>query len=151
MKRLVPALLIGAAVSLTLVALAPGAAREKYSISGTLAPKGEVPAPKAPAGAKGSFTGTFDTTSAGTATLKYKLTFSGLSGPATAAHIHMGKKGVSGPVIVPLCGPCKSTVTGSAKLSKTVVTAIESGGTYVNVHTAKNPGGEIRAQIASHG
>jgi CHRD domain len=151
MKKLAPALVLGAAVSLTMAALAPGAARENYSISGTLTATAEVPAPKAPAGAKGSFTGTFNTTSAGTATLKYKLTYAGLSGPATAAHIHMAKKGVAGPVIVPLCGPCKSPVSGSAKLTKAQVTAIESGGTYVNVHTAKNPGGEIRAQIASHG
>jgi hypothetical protein len=151
MRKLIPALLLGAVVSLAVAAVAPGAAREKYTVSGSLTPKAEVPAPKAPAGAKGSFTGSFNTNKAGTATLTYKLTFSGLSGAAMAAHIHTGKAGVAGPVIVPLCGPCKSPLSGSAKLTKAQVTAIESGGTYVNVHTAKNPGGEIRAQVVSHG
>ena len=48
--------------------------------------------------------------------LTWKLTFSKLTGPATAAHIHMAAKGKSGNVVVPLCGPCKSPVSGTATL-----------------------------------
>lgn len=56
--------------------------------------------------------------------------FSGLTGPAVQAHIHVGKPGVSGNVLVPLCEPCVSGKT-----------------TTYRVHTAKNPAGEIRGQI----
>jgi hypothetical protein len=92
---------------------------------------------------KGTFTGDI---SGGK--LKFTLKFSGLTGPATAAHIHMGSVGKSGPVIVPLCGPCTSPVTGSVAVSSTVIKAIEKGAAYVNVHTAKFPNGEIRGQLA---
>jgi CHRD domain-containing protein len=94
---------------------------------------------------KGTFTG--DITGH---KLKFTLKFSGLTGPATAAHIHMGAKGVSGPVVVPLCGPCKTTVTGTASVSAAVLSAIKKGKAYVNVHTAKYPAGEIRGQLATH-
>ena len=46
--------------------------------------------------------------------IKWKLTFHNLSGKAAAAHIHMGKPGVAGGVILALCGPCKSGMTGNA-------------------------------------
>ena len=94
---------------------------------------------------KGTFTG--DITGR---KLKFTLKFSGLTGPAAAAHIHMGAKGVSGPVIVPLCGPCKTTVSGTVTINATVLSAIKKGKAYVNVHTAKYPAGEIRGQLATH-
>jgi hypothetical protein len=77
-----------------------------------------------------------------------ELTFKGLTGSASAAHIHLGKRGVSGPVAVALCGPCKSGAHGTAKLTKKIVKAIENHGAYVNVHTAKYKNGEIRGQIS---
>ena len=49
--------------------------------------------------------------------------------------------------MVPLCGPCKSPKSGTAKLTQKQVTASKNGLTYVNVHTKKNPSGEIRGQI----
>ena len=82
-------------------------------------------------------------------TLAWKLTFSHLSGAAVAAHIHSGAKRKAGPVIVPLCGPCKTTEAGSTKVSAAVISAIKSGNTYVNVHTSKNPNGEIRGQLGT--
>ncbi len=93
--------------------------------------------------AKGSFHATLTGN-----TLKWKLTYSGLTGPATAAHIHLGAMGKAGNVVVPLCGPCKSGVSGSAKLTKALETAATKHKLYVNVHTAKNPNGEIRGQVA---
>ena len=111
-----------------------------------MSPGGEVPKPKAPAGAKGVFTATV-TESGSTRTISWKLTFRGLSGKAVAAHIHKGKAGVAGAVIVPLCGPCKNGQTGKLKVSKDVADVLERGGAYVNVHTAKNAAGEIRGQI----
>ena len=94
---------------------------------------------------KGTFTGTITR-----GKLKFTLKFSNLTGAATAAHIHMGAKGVSGPVVVPLCGPCKTTVTGTATVSASMLSAIKKGKAYVNVHTAKYPAGEIRGQLVTH-
>lgn len=94
------------------------------------------------AGASGTFTGILNGK-----TLKYKLTFSGLTGPATAAHIHLGAMGKAGNVVIPLCGPCKSPVTGSVTVSTALEKSFISHSLYVNVHTAKNPNGEIRGQL----
>ncbi|HLQ36159.1 MAG TPA: CHRD domain-containing protein [Planctomycetota bacterium] len=70
----------------------------------------------------------------------------GLSGPATAAHIHVGAVGVAGPVLIPLT-IAGSVMTGSGTLTAAQVTTIKTGGMYFNVHTAANPGGEIRGQV----
>jgi hypothetical protein len=91
--------------------------------------------------------GTFSATISGHK-LKFTLKFSGLTGAASAAHIHLGAKGKAGPVIIPLCGPCKTKVTGTVSVSASMLKKIEAGKTYVNVHTAKFPNGEIRGQLA---
>jgi hypothetical protein len=103
----------------------------------------EVPkqAVKAPA-ATGSFTGTLTGRK-----LTWSLTFRGLTGRALAAHIHLGRPGKAGPVAVPLCGPCTPGAKGKATLTAAQVKAVLGGGTYVNVHTAKNPNGEIRGLL----
>jgi hypothetical protein len=103
----------------------------------------EVPHPK---GTKAGASGHFAATLTGT-TLKWTLTFGHLSGPAMAAHVHTGARGVSGPVIIPLCGPCHSPLSGSATPTAVQIAALKAGKTYVNVHTAKNPGGEVRGQV----
>lgn len=144
MKKLIPALVCSAVVPLVIAGLAFGGT--SYKVGATLTAKAEVPAPKAPAGAQGTFSGTYVENAKG-AKLTWKLTFSHLSGAATGAHIHLGKPGVAGAVIVPICGPCKSGQTGSGTIPKTVVAALEGGKAYVNVHTAKNAGGEIRGQV----
>jgi hypothetical protein len=81
--------------------------------------------------------------------LTFTLTFAKLTGSATAAHIHMGGMRVSGPVVVPLCGPCVSPAKGTVTISKTLVAAFKKHDLYVNVHPAKNPDGEIRGQLAA--
>ena len=146
MKKLLAALVLGAVAALAVTAFALGAARDTYMVGAKLGTKAEVPAPSAPAAAKGAFTGDYVENAKG-AVLKWRLSFSGLSGSATAAHIHMGKPGVAGAVLVPLCGPCKSGQSGKATVSKAVISALEAGTAYVNVHTAKNAAGEIRGQI----
>lgn len=104
-------------------------------------PKGTKP------GAAGKFTATLTGTK-----LKWTLTWKNLSGPATQAHIHLGKKGISGNVLVPLCPPgCTSPNHGSWTLTAGAVKTMKAGGTYVNVHTVKNPLGEIRGQITETG
>jgi len=98
--------------------------------------------------AKATFTATVTRTGT-TGVITWRLTFSKLTGRAVAAHIHSGARGKAGPVIVPLCAPCKNGARGRATVSSTVLDALESGRTYVNVHTKKNPAGEIRGQIAA--
>jgi hypothetical protein len=127
------------------VALA-GSAKSVYTYKSTLSTAPAVPKPKGAVGGKGTFTATV-TESGSTRTIKWKLTFSKLSGKAIAAHIHKGKRGVAGSVLIPLCGPCKSGQTSQSKISKNVADLLESGLTYVNVHTPKNPAGEIRGQV----
>jgi len=122
----------------------------KHTVTATLRNNTEVPRPKGAALARGSFSGTYVENKTG-ATLTWKLTFNRLTGKALAAHIHRGKAGVAGPVIVPLCGPCRNGRTGKVQISKAVLTALKAGNTYVNVHTARNPAGEIRGQAKVSG
>ena len=76
-----------------------------------------------------------------------RITVSGMS--ATAAHIHMAEPGKNGGVIVPFVKEGDSTFVAppGAKMNEEQCRAYKSGNTYVNVHSAKNPGGEIRAQL----
>ncbi len=107
----------------------------------------EVPSPKGTtAGARGSFVATLERKGTG-GMLTWRLTFRGLSGKATAAHVHLGKRGRPGPVTLALCGPCRSGAGESTKARAGTVQALLTGGAYVNVHTARNPAGEIRGQI----
>ena len=107
----------------------------------------EVPAPTGDVGAaRGTFTATVTRTDAG-ASISWQLTFSGLTGNAGAAHIHQAAAGSSGPVVLPLCGPCESPLSGTGNLSEAALAAIESGNAYVNVHTPTNAAGEIRGQL----
>jgi hypothetical protein len=149
-KKLAAFVVAGAAVTLVVAALAPAAAVEKYTVKATLTNTKEVPRPKGAALARGSFSGSYVENKTG-GTLTWTLSFSRLTGQAVAAHIHMAKPGVAGPVIVPLCGPCKNGMKGTAKISKSVIAALEGGKAYVNVHTPKNAAGEIRGQVKVSG
>ena len=139
--------LAAGAVALAIVGIAlASSAKTVHNYKSALAPGAEVPKPKAPAAAKGLFTATV-TANGNVRTIRWILAFRGLSGSAGAAHIHKGKAGVSGGVLLSLCGPCKTGQTGQAKISRAVADALERGLTYVNVHTAKNAAGEIRGQL----
>ena len=134
--------LLGLAGIVAAVAVA-GNTASPMQLSAKLNSKQEVPNPRRePVRAGGSFTATLTGTK-----LTWKLTFSHLSGAGVAAHIHSGARRKAGPVIVPLCGPCTATTAGSTKVSAAVAKALQGNNTYVNVHTAKNPNGEIRGQI----
>ena len=140
--------LVTLAVLALAAALAAGglAAVQKEGVkklSAKLTAAREIPKPKGvPSAATGTFTGTLRGKK-----LTFRLTFAHLTGKATAAHIHKGRVGKAGPVLVPLCGPCKSPVVKTVTVTSDQRDAIEHGATYVNVHTKKNAGGEIRGQI----
>ena len=103
--------------------------------------------PGVPAGATGRFIVTTVEPKTGKVKLTWKLTFSHLSGKAMQAHIHLGKPGKAGNVLVALCAPCKNGQTGKTTIARSIENDLEAGKTYVNVHTQKNPAGEIRGQI----
>jgi hypothetical protein len=66
----------------------------------------------------------------------------------TMAHIHQGAKGQNGPVIIPLTKSGDTyTVPPGAKLTDAQMKAFKEGNLYVNVHTARNKGGEVRGQL----
>ena len=107
----------------------------------------EVPKPKGvPAAARGTFAGGLVRVGTG-GRLSWRLTFQSLSGRAVAAHVHFGKRGRAGAVAVALCRPCRSGARGIKTVNARTVTVLLNGGAYVNVHTARNPAGEIRGQI----
>jgi CHRD domain-containing protein len=71
-----------------------------------------------------------------------------LSDPSiVVADVHYGKSGHFGPVILRLCGPCKSGQRGVKRVPYTWVPAIQRGNTFVTLVTGKNPNGEVRGQI----
>ncbi|MGE5486166.1 MAG: CHRD domain-containing protein [Methanosarcina sp.] len=68
---------------------------------------------------------------------------------ATAAHIHQGPPDKEGPIIIPLEKTSKNTfsVPAHKKLTDDQFAAFKDGNLYVNVHSKKYPGGEVRAQM----
>jgi hypothetical protein len=117
------------------------------SVKTTLRASQERPKPKGNvAPAKGTFSATITRTGT-TGVVVWRLAFGKLTGKAVAAHIHSGVRGKAGPVIVPLCAPCKSGARGRATVSASVLATLEAGRAYVNVHTKKNAAGEIRGQL----
>lgn len=133
--------LLAAAVS---VAIAGTASAATIDYAAKLSGTREVP--KTDSKGTGAFKATLDTT---TKVLTYTLTFDQLSGPATAAHLHgPAARTANAGVMVPLGDKNPtSPVSGSVTLTDDQISALQSGKVYVNVHTAANPGGEIRGQV----
>lgn len=93
-----------------------------------------------------SATGEANFTVGSDGSVKGCVTTTGVQG--TAAHIHQGAKGQNGGVIVPLAkSGDKYCAADGAKLTEAQLSAFKAGNTYVNVHSAANKGGEIRAQL----
>jgi hypothetical protein len=80
-------------------------------------------------------------------TVTAKITTTGMT--PTASHIHMAAAGSNGPVIVPFTKEGDNTFVAppGAKLTDEQYEALKAGKLYVNVHSAKSPPGEIRAQL----
>ncbi len=142
-------LLAALAVASVVVGMAAAAPQEDtYKLNARLTARAEIPRPTGVrVGATGTFTGKAVELANDKASLTWRLTFSKLSGRAIAAHVHVGRQGKAGPVMVALCGPCRSGQRGSATITHAQLNRIEAGATYVNIHTTKNAGGEIRGQV----
>lgn len=80
-------------------------------------------------------------------TVKATVTVNSMA--ATASHIHEGAPGANGPVIVPFTKTGDNTFAApaDAKLTESQYASYKAGNLYVNVHSSKNPGGEVRAQL----
>jgi hypothetical protein len=136
-KTMLATLALGAAIALG------GSVAHAEQMKAMLDGKSEVP-PNASAG-----TGTADITyDPATKKLSWKLTYSGLTGPATAAHFHgPAESGKNAGVAVAIPNATSSPAEGSATLTEAQASDLEAGKYYVNIHTAANPGGEIRGQV----
>jgi len=83
-----------------------------------------------------------------TSQLRWKVSYTGLSGPATAAHFHgPAMAGANAGVVLPWPSPVMSPMEGTATLNAAQVADLMAGRWYANIHTAANPGGEIRGQM----
>lgn len=130
---------LAAAIALALAGYTGGALGADVKV--TLSGDQEVPPVKTSASGNGTITVGDD------GSVKGGVTTTGIQ--ASAAHIHMGAAGKNGPVIVPLTksGDSGWNVGAGAKLTDEQMKAFKAGDLYVNVHSAANPGGEIRGQL----
>ena len=164
-SKLLFASILALAISLTVllsVSMVDQIHAAKYPYKAQLSGQDEVPAVET------SATGEAEFTLPANGTMKYRVNVTGISN-ASAAHIHMGKAGENGDVIVDLLNAPESKdkdtaygmifrgnitdsiLTGPMK-GKTLddlTAAIESGDTYVNVHTSEHKDGEIRGQLSN--
>jgi CHRD domain len=150
MKRAILALALLAAIAIPTSAI--GAAKRTFHVH--LSGAQEVPK----TGSHATGTATFKIARNGRS-IHYRLTAHGLHGTPAAAHIHLGRPGVPGGIIIalkvrPFHLPASGVVTkksftpvGSVKTFAQAIRAIRAGKTYVNIHTTKFPAGEIRGQI----
>jgi hypothetical protein len=93
---------------------------------------------------KGEVDASYDTE---TKTLKWTITYSGLTGPVTAGHFHgPAAPGKTAPALVPIANVTSNPIKGEAILTPEQADALKRG-VYVNLHTAKFPDGEIRGEL----
>ena len=164
-SKLLFASILALAISLTVlvsVSIVEQIHAAKYPYKAQLSGQDEVPAVET------SATGEAEFTIPANDTMKFRVNVTGITN-ASAAHIHMGKAGENGKPIVDLLNAPESKGKDTAygmifrgNISDSILTgdlqgktlddlaaAIESGDTYVNVHTAEHPDGEIRGQLSN--
>ena len=80
-------------------------------------------------------------------TFTYSVNYKDLTGPVVAAHFHVAPApGGNGPPTLPATAS-PSPIKGTATLSDAQIGDLNAGKWYFNVHTAANPGGEIRGDV----
>jgi hypothetical protein len=140
-KRFLWTIALGAVAVLPVAAVAQTPSPPPSGSNVLLNGKQEVPTVTTDASGSGTITVLMDRSVSGA------VTTTGIA--ATAAHIHLAASGQNGPVIVPLnkTGDNVWSVPPSIRLNDVQYEAYKLGNLYVNVHSAANPGGEIRGQI----
>jgi hypothetical protein len=157
MKRL----LCGAAVAAALLLSAPPSSAQVVAMTATLGGGEETPAPGLLTGAVGTASIWVDVPNE---EILVTLSLFNFATGTTAGHIHVGPKGIAGPVVINF--PIPTTRTGDLSLTFRVgasafvarpelgittmadaIQAIVGGGAYVNIHTSQFPAGEIRGQL----
>lgn len=133
---------IGGAAGAVLLALTQPTFAATIQFKADLKGSNEVP-PNQTTGT-GAVTAAYDTA---TMMLTWSGSYSGLTGPATAAHFHgPAEPGKNAGVVIPIPDH-GSSFKGSAKLTDAQAADLMGGRWYVNIHTAANPGGELRGQL----
>ncbi|TXM70932.1 CHRD domain-containing protein [Methylobacterium sp. WL12] len=135
-----------AALALSAFALsatvATASAAEGQTYKAALTAGSEVPATESKG--TGEVSATYDPAGK---TLTWKGSYSGLTGPVTAAHFHgPAEAGANAGVLVPVTASA-SPFEGSATLDDAKAADLAAGKIYFNLHTAANPKGEIRGQV----
>jgi len=87
-----------------------------------------------------------------TRAIRGTVTFTGLTSPSTAGHIHLGTARVNGPVLIPLVGGVGLTagtmrIPPGTVLLPAQMTALRQNRLYLNIHSQLHLGGEIRGQV----
>lgn len=132
------------ATVLSLSALGAMAASNAVALSAKLSGANEVPANTSTG--SGTLEATLDTQSN---VLTWTVTYSGLTGAVKAGHFHgPAAAGANAGVALGFTGGVESPIKGSATLTATQAADLLAGKWYVNLHTAANPGGEVRGQVA---
>jgi hypothetical protein len=131
----------GFAIALALAFASPSYA-ESVQFKADL--KGSVEVPPNQSAGTGSVTATYDTASK---MLTWKGSYSGLTGPVSAAHFHGPAEPGKNATVAVAIKPFASPFDGSATLTDAQAADLMAGRWYVNIHTAANPGGEVRGQL----
>jgi hypothetical protein len=142
LRSVVARSIVASAGVVALLAMAPAvfAATETYVAE----LKASTEVPPNDSAAAGTLTATYDTT---TKKLTYSVSYTGLTGPATAAHFHgPAAAGANAGVAVPV-KDVASPIKAEATLTDAQAADLQGGKWYFNVHTEKNKGGEIRGQL----
>lgn len=158
MRRVPGSILTALAI---LVAAATPAAAQTFTLTATLTGAAETPAPGINTGAFGAAMVTVDLSAR---TVTYRVDVFNMPSGVTMSHIHVGAAGTTGPVIVNFAPPVNASndfgFTGTVaegqfvmrpdlgiRSADDVFQAVLGNNTYVNVHSAANPGGEVRGQL----
>jgi hypothetical protein len=134
--------LFSMAAAAAILAASPATAK-MIVLSATL--DGQKQVPPVETTGKGTAEVSYDTS---THQLDWTVTYSGLSGPAIAAHFHgPAGPGENAPPVVPFKPPLASPASGSATLTEKQAGELLDGKFYINIHTAAHKDGEIRGQV----
>ncbi len=139
MKRLT--VLLGALVAFTFAV--PKLAHSQVFFTATIDSSNQVPVTVS--GATGT---AWAVLNPGSGTLTYQITYADLDSTFLAAHFHYGAPGANGPVVMPITTWVGNTANGTwSDIPDSVIAAMMKGDIYINIHSQKYPGGEIRGQL----